>query len=86
MNHRQPFCLSKNACFVADFNVQIIKVAVLQQTQDWGVPQIQNIRLIILEHFLLTIAFYCPWYSQQLFCNGYTLHVYSVPWHIQNKI
>ena len=40
------FSLSAGTCSIDDFNAKI-KVAVLQQRQDWEPPQIKDLRLVI---------------------------------------
>ena len=44
------FSLSADTYLIDDFNAKI-KVAVLQQRQDWVPPQIKHLRLIIPEHY-----------------------------------
>ena len=44
------FVLSAGTCSVDDFNVKI-KVAVLQGRQDWELPQIKVLKLVIPEHY-----------------------------------
>ena len=44
------FNLSAGTCFIDDFNAKI-KVATLQQRQDWEPPQIKNLRLVIPEDY-----------------------------------
>ena len=44
------FSLSRGTYSIDDFNAKI-KVAVLQQRQDWVQPQIKDLRLVIPEHY-----------------------------------
>ena len=44
------FSLSAGTYSIDDFNAKI-KVAVLQQRQDWVPPQIKDLRLVIPEHY-----------------------------------
>ena len=44
------FSLSAETYSTDNFNAKI-KVAVLQQKQDWVPPQVKNLRLVILEHY-----------------------------------
>ena len=52
------FSMSPGTYSTDDFNAKI-KVAVLQERQDWVSPQIKNLRLVIQEHY----TFYCAWYT-----------------------
>ena len=44
------FGLSAGTCSVDDFNVKI-RVAVLQERQDWELPPIEVLKLVIPEHY-----------------------------------
>ena len=49
------FNLSAGTYFIDDFNA-IIKVAILQQRQDWEPPQIKDLRLVIPEDYTFIVS------------------------------
>ena len=44
------FSLSADTYSIADFNAKI-KVAILQQRQDWEPPKVKDLKLVIPEHY-----------------------------------
>ena len=51
-NKFMHFNLSVGTYSINDFNAKI-KVAILQKRQDWELPQIKDLKLVIPEHFTL---------------------------------
>ena len=75
------FTLLPAAYSIDNFNVRV-KVALLQQIQDWEAPQIRDLKLVIPEHFtfmpsnsfFIALGILSP--------NFERLHVPSEPYHL----
>ena len=49
-NKFKHFSLSAGTYSIADFNAKI-KVAILQQREDWEPPKVKDLKLVIPEHY-----------------------------------
>ena len=71
---------------IDDFNAKI-KIAILQQRQDWEPPQIKDLKLVTPEDYLLMVDnpfFLCTWHTKQLPWKGYTNQIKATSWLIKN--
>ena len=72
--------MSAGTSSIDDFNAKV-KVAILQQRQDWEPPQIKDLKLVIPEDYTFMV-------SSTIFVTlgipDYTNQINPAPWLIQN--
>ena len=77
------FNLSVGTYSIDNFNAKI-KMATLQQRQDWEPPQIQDLKLVIPEDYTFIASNYCTGHTRRLSWKYYANQGKAISWLMQN--